>query len=66
MTDDAARLRDRPGMAEVEAATSRLQDRGYAFFRNGRVVSPDGHVITDEDRSDFDLVKAVYRHSQLV
>lgn len=63
--NETTRFHDRPGMKEADEAMTRMQDRGYVFFRNGRIVSPNGHAITDEDRADFGLVKAVYRHSLL-
>ena len=53
-------------ISDADEALDRLHTRGFTAFRNGRIVIPANHQPTAEDQADFDIVKAVYRHSKLV
>ena len=54
------------GQMAADKAHERLSTRGFTSFRNGKIVSPKGYVATDEDRADFDIVKAAFPHSVLI
>jgi len=51
---------------EADKALDRIIQRGFQVFRNGDIVIPEGHDLTEEDQSDFDTIKAFYGHSKLV
>jgi len=54
------------GQRAADEAHERLSARGFTSFRNGKIVSPKGRVVTDEDRADFDIVRSAFPHSVLL
>ena len=60
-------MRERtPGQIAADEALERLSTRGFTAFRNGKIVSPNGYVLTDEDQADFTIVKDAYPASKLL
>jgi hypothetical protein len=67
MEQGEMRMRERtPGQIAPDEALERLCARGFTAFRNGKIVSPNGHVPTDEDQADFTIFKNAYPVSKLL
>ncbi len=66
MKDQTNTSATRPATRKADDALDQLCNRGFTAFRNGKILSPEGYVVTEEDQKDFESVKAVYRHSKFI